>query len=483
MLNLTPNHILNEADYDFKGVIKTVISSYNHNVVSYLKEVEEICNSDYMFPFLSLPIFWQEIIILIYMALKLHKYVKNNSRVIAIGESPLKLVFIQQVFSSSPLFSQILTDNKMANDIDYSYFSISRIGLLVDTKNMLKSDVPFDIDKFIRMHNKDPKFSKINKNTLDYFISNGVDPSFIIKNNKKIYFQDRCEFYRSIIGLMFIYSKLCDMQNLTKTDRLKLYQNIYIIGFDFKFEDTPPVIIDRINNLIYIIITQNTTDTHRGEDHFININFKSTRARKFGPNCINDNNYSMFSNQFLPIDKIMRFLSLPEKSTFNKSRCAKSINISEQINIDSETTQNNKFQKGEHCNIINACIMIFIYELGDDYISNIVQNLDNISEDRLLHDITIDFHSINMNIKEKLSMTLDDLKYMNEEMGEEGTDYNNNIFNNILLINQMKVIVILTIMEFISIHGIFSKCTYVLPLKTDNVSADLDNEGGSDEDD
>jgi len=488
IVNFTFDDFLDENydSYDTNDsyrIIKTVIAAANNDTRVYWKEIPEICRYDYKFPLLSLPIFWQEIIILIYMSFKLHKHVKNDSRVIALGESPLKLVFIQQVFCTSPLFSKILTDNEMANDIGYSYFSISKLGLLVDTKAMLKTDVSFDIDKYIKMNNKNGKFSKINKNTLDYFVSAGLDPLFIITNNKKIYFQDRCEFYRTIIALMFVYSKLCDMQHLTEADRLILYQNIYIIGFDSKLEDTHPLIIDRINNLIYRIITQNITYTSGEDIHFININFRSERDDHMSF-CV-DNNFSMFTNQFIPIDKMIRFLSLPEKSTFNKSRCAKSINISEKINIDSEMMNNNKFQKGEQCNIINACIMIFIYELGVDYISNIVKNLDNISEDNLLHNTSIDFDSIDIKIKERLVMTLKYFENMKDGSDEEGTDYNQNIFNNILLINQMKVIIIMTIMEFISEHGVFSKCTYVLPLKTDDVSGDVGDVGdvGDDGDD
>ncbi len=466
IVNLNFDDILPGNGYTSNHVINTVIAAQNDNHNVYWTEKSEICKWDHKFPFLSVPIFWQEIIILIYMSLKLYKNVKNGSRVIALGESPLKLVFIQQLFCTSPIFSKILTENHMATDIDYTYFSLSSVGLLVETKDMLNIAKTFDIDNYISMNNQNSNFSTINQNKLDYFKSNSLDPRYIIANNKKIYFQDRCETYRSIIALMFVYSKLCDMQDLTIADRLILYQNIYIIAFDSKLEDTPTVIIERINILIYKIITKDTNYTSEKDVHFININFRSKRAQsrtaKNGwPRLCVDNDYSIFTNQFQPIDKMIRFLSLPEFTTFRKSRCGKINNISRQINIDSEMMKNNKFEKGEQCNIINACIMILIYELGVDYISTMVKNVDIISEDRLMNTTWIDFHSIDMEIKEKLSAMY---TYFINTM--DGTDLNNNIFNNILLINQMKLVVITTIMNFISEHGVFSKCIHAIPLKT-----------------
>ena len=87
------------------------------------------CSYDYSFNILTIPIFWQDIVVLIYMALCLHRYVTDNSRVIAIGESPLKLVFIQQVLNMMPELNEIFKKNKMAsNNIDYKYFPISGLG-------------------------------------------------------------------------------------------------------------------------------------------------------------------------------------------------------------------------------------------------------------------------------------------------------------------------------------------------------------------
>jgi len=70
------------------------------------------CLYDYSFNMLTIPIFWQDIVVLIYMAVYLHRHVTDNSRVIAIGESPLKLVFIQQVLNIMPELNEIFKKKK-----------------------------------------------------------------------------------------------------------------------------------------------------------------------------------------------------------------------------------------------------------------------------------------------------------------------------------------------------------------------------------
>ena len=89
--------------------------------------------------------------------------------------------------------------------------------------------------------------------------------------------------------------------------------------------------------------------------------------------------------------------------------------------------------------------MIFIQKLGPEYISNIINNLDNIKDDIFIN--KMDFSHVNKEI----------IDYINGK-------YNNNILNNILgnklIIHHIQKYV----NTFITTHGVFAPCTYRLPL-------------------
>ena len=186
--------------------------------------------------------------------------------------------------------------------------------------------------------------------------------------------------------------------------------------------------------------------------HFIQTNFNNITNTI--DNCVEDN-FNILSNQRNILHKIIFFLTLPEK-TLNDSRCVKSCRIglcTEGILSDITTTGKLHLKQnspdGNNCNIINLCLMIFINELGPQYISNIIQNLDNITEDIFIN--TMDFIEINTEIS--------------NDSNKQLTKYNRNILNNVLNTKIMIEKIHIKIERYLESTGVFAPCTYDLPIK------------------
>jgi hypothetical protein len=209
--------------------------------------------------------------------------------------------------------------------------------------------------------------------------------------------------------------------------------------------------MSRLNNFYFKIITKQTQLIEPDKYHFIKVNFNYNKTEIY--DCITDN-YNLFTNQVNIIKKMLTFLTIPEK-TFNNSRCIISCSLKEKceqkILLDISRNKLVGFKQegksGYNCNIINLCIMIFIMELGPDYIRDIIENLDNITDDIFINHI--DFTDINAKIVKSVSKK----------------KYNHNILtnnsNNRICIDKINY----KITNFLTEHGIFGPCTYKLPLR------------------
>jgi len=418
--------------------------------------------SAYSNKFLTMPIFWQEIIVLIYMSLKLYKHVDNNSRIICLGESPLKLVFIQQVLNTLPQINKILESNGFGYNIQYTYLPLSQLSSFIDPNvwiwgeadiQLSDDKIEFNYDKFIQM-GIDEVDKDVNHSILKYFMLFKLDPISIIRNDNKTYYEDRAEKYKTIFNLIFIYNKLCDIQKLNLEQRLSLYNKLWIIGFDMKnneFLEYDALIMSRLNNIYFKIITKQTEMIEPHQYHLIKVNFNYNKTEI--EDCIKDD-FNLFTNQVNTIGKMLTFLTIPEK-TFNNSRCIISCSLKEKCKekILKDFERNNilylkqEGKSGYNCNIINLCVMIFILDLGTQYIRNIIENLDNITDDIFINHM--DFNDINRTIVGIVS----------------NRTYNNNILsnnsNNKWSIDEIND----EITTFLHDHGLFSSCTYKLPLR------------------
>ena len=471
-----------DGDYDFEPLNKIIKNEYIDLMKTTFKKTidgiagitgDKKCSSEYSNKMLMIPIFWQEIILLIYMALCLYRNVTDNSRIIALGESSLKLVFIQQVLNTTPGLDIIFKNNNMATSVDYTYFPISGLSFYAGDISWLdppgnifevNKDYEFVLDNFMKEHIVYVKqtLQKIKTQILLYFELFKLDPRSIIQSNKKIYFEDRMEGYKTLIALICFYDIMCAEQNFRDNERKQLYELIYFIGFDEKLMNNAEdikydsIIIDRINKFLYKIIT-NQDPAEGFKPHFIQKNFNPPKEEKKEVEYCEKKDFNIFNNQYNIISKMFVFLTVPEK-TYNNSRCAKSC----KINSVCQTDIKNKFDEtaefhlketngnqGDNCNIINLFIMFIINELGNEYISKIIENLDNINDDIFIN--SIDFTEIHTQITDLVN--------------EQKLEYNTNIIYNIKQAQVIANKVYNKIEEFILKNGLFSECKYELPLK------------------
>jgi len=459
----------------YKSLLKqTLIKTFTHfgdELIQYDPKADyededlEFISKEYTLRFLYLPILWQEIIILLYLSLQIHRKVENNSKVVALGESPLKMVYIQQILNTQPHFISILRDNNFATDVEYNYFPISKLSSFIISKhlevnNIFNPRIDFNLDMFLDTGVKYIN-DTVNDKVLEHFILFKLDPLSIISDkHTKIYFQDRAEKYKTIIVLISFYDKMCDIQHLTLEHRLILYNKIFIIGFDTKpstKEVLDQIILERINNFFYQLITKDKKTINKSEYHFIQQNYNIIDT---GINRCLQNDFNLFINQDNLLYKLIGFLTVPEMS-YNNSRCIQSCPINnptygksctDEIKRNFEITRELHFKQpsieGENCNLINLCLMIFINELGPEYLSNMIQNIDKINVDQLFLNQT-NFHDLNTLITQ----------FVSEKV------YNNNILNHILMNKLLIEDVIEKIMEYISQNGIFGPCQYVIPIQ------------------
>ena len=421
---------------------------------------------EYMFTFLNLPLCWQEIVILLYLSLKMHRLVENNSRVVSLGESPSKLVFIQELLSRHPSYNPVLEKYGFATNVEYTFFPASRL-MFSETQIL---DPNHDISTYIRridehaMRENDRSFGAPRwDDILSHFTLFKMDPMTIITEGKNIYIQDRCEGYTSICRLLQIYNKLCYIQRITQEQRLELFERLYILGFDSKnlLDDArnqrDRIKIERVNIFFYQIITKQRIDPTPDKYHFIQQNFFYSKNYSLPddptPETLRSNGFNIFMSQHYLLIKMIRCLTMPEDS-FNSVRCIMSCGLNDRGCVQDIKKNHDEHREfhirepaplGTNCNLVNFCLMMFIHELGDEYIENLILSLDTINEDILFYSNDHTFDTLNDEISE----------FINQQ------PYNGNILNNVSINKEVIEKISEKIGEFLKRDGLFSPCRYM----------------------
>ena len=109
---------------------------------------------------ITTPIYWQEYYYLFYLSLAIIKKYESNSVIIALGESPMKLVFSQSLFYDDPDAKLLMKDNGFPEELSFKYFSLSKLSYFVDKikTDFIDSDIIITKDLFELL------FKKINDN-------------------------------------------------------------------------------------------------------------------------------------------------------------------------------------------------------------------------------------------------------------------------------------------------------------------------------
>ena len=435
---------------EFNGLYSYMIGDYNPDDPNYkglniscCKIPEDKINTyldAFYNKFLAFPLFWKDYICMFYIALKQFSKIKDNSRIICLGESPMKIVFIQEFFFKNENIKKSLIDNNYSTNISFDYFSMSRLQTGINSlypSDYIKqkySDLYtlFTNGNFLEINTKIIElFIKKDKDVLGYLTDGGsqkykqalikiyahfsywkLNPRYILEQNKPVYFEDRCESYASVLGLIYLYIQLCNKEGFTREERKQLYNLLYIVGFDNKDESNASYKEDEsklygINYLMYYLfcspipgkayedlseeerknieieavslefdsMTKNKLEM--SNYHFIQINYYNSIKYKNGDDQNVDDYFieeigkDLFFNQKDSLRKNINFLSVPEFG-INSTRCIQGVNLYtsgstheySDITYDAVTNVKQQGEPGINCNLFNFFIIYYLNKLA-----------------------------------------------------------------------------------------------------------------------
>ena len=402
-------------DESYKGLNITCCKIPEDKINTYL---ESFYNK-----FLAFPLFWKDYICMFYIALKQFSKIKDNSRIICLGESPMKIVFIQEFFLKNENIKKSLIDNNYSTNVSFEYFSMSRLQTGIQyiyPRNTLNQNYS-DLYKLFTNGN----FSVLNEKIIEMFIKNNklilgylndgetllykqalikiyahfsywkLNPRYILEQNKPVYFEDRCESYSSVLGLIYLYIQLCNKEGFTSEERKKLYNLLYIVGFDNKDESITVYKEDEsklycINYLMYYLFaspipgkaSEEVNDDNKNKleinnYHFNQINYYNNTKYTKGDDQSEDEYFieeigkDLFFNQKDSLRKNIYFLSLPEFG-INGTRCIQGVDLYTSASLNEfqdmvYTGVKNVKQQGEpgiNCNLFNFFIIYYLNKLA-----------------------------------------------------------------------------------------------------------------------
>ena len=389
--------------------------------------------------FLAVPLFWKDYICMFYIALKQFNDIKSDSRIISLGESPMKIVLIQEFFFKNEMIKRALEANDYAKNVSFNYFSISRLQSEVKNaskfENSFKNNISeiykiFSKGNYVEINSKilelfiinnelDDYFmstSTKNKNSLnrihEHFIKGNLNPRYILNEKKKIYIQDRCESYSSVLGLIFLYIRLCIKEQITLDERKELYKLLYIVGFDSKDNRTKIFMMDEskryaINYIMYylfysaepgkkddtIIVNEKLNEYHFKQNNYFypdeETPIEEEEEERYNAIFLKKIEKDLFFTQKNTLYKILKFLSIPEFNV-SDSRCIQGINLYYSGEEEPDMTYkaiNNIKQQGETsllCNFFNFLIIYYLNILASKNI--LVDIIDNFKKENLVEE-------------------------------------------------------------------------------------------------
>ena len=419
--------------------------------------------------FLAFPLFWKDYICMFYIALKQFSKIKDNSRIICLGESPMKIVFIQEFFLKNETIKKSLIDNNYSTNVSFDYFSMSRLQTGINSlypaayikQKYSNLYTLFMNGNFLEINTKIIEiFIKKDKDVLGYLNDGGntkykealikiyahfsywkLNPRYILEQNKPVYFEDRCESYTSVLGLIYLYIQLCNKEGFTREERKRFYNLFYIVGFDNKDESTAAYKQDEsklygINYLMYYLFSSpipgKAYDELSEEEktnfeidalnlefdsmtknklemsnyHFIQINYYNNSKYKNGDDqnvdeyFIEEIGKDLFFSQKDSLRKNINFLSVPEFG-INGTRCIQGVNLytsgsTDEYNDIIYTGVTNVKQQGEpgiNCNLFNFFIIYYLNKLAstpNSILSDMISYLktDSVDEQEIFNNST-----------------------------------------------------------------------------------------------
>jgi len=323
---------------------------------------------------------WQEYYNFFYLCIKMIKSYISDSVIISIGESPSKFLYTQSLLYSHPKTKEELQRCMFPDNLEFSYFPISRLSFIFykmyDEDTTLNEDISTrQINDIQDIINKFRVHCKLNK----------LDPISIIASNKNYIFVDRVEKGRAITAFIYLYSEL--IKELQPDVRMKFIEKFKIVGFEFILSSEQKLEQDkRIANIEKFIenkFGKNKSifsfilfDTYLVGAEYYNIVSKKTHPQYFS---LYDKLYGNFFESYIIYTAIVNYTTLPE-NVYGNTRCIKFLNfLNGESNNDILEVSKNKDNTGsKFCNMLNYILYYILIEKNEKILS-IIQNIDKIN--------------------------------------------------------------------------------------------------------
>lgn len=367
--------------------------------------------------------FWQEYYYLFYLSLKIIKKYIDNSNIIGIGESPMKLIFSQYLFYEDRDIKKYLNENNYPTNLTFNYLPISGLS-----KPSYQTNSKYYNNSFYEAKNKDSiidmNISLLDRNLskekindyLLYLEKLKYDPRTIIESRQsKFIFVDRGETFNTTKTFLYLYKRIFLLQygSENNEDKLQIFISKFkLITFDGNYDDSKFLEsnIDLIKRFCIKLFKTSTIFEH----YLINLHTQDTNYEnmmaKLDKNNIIKKLAPRFNSQFIIPHNVINFISLPEKIYLN-TRCIKSIKLDElQNNIVYNLRYNIKDKKegSKNCNLSNLVIFIIFNKLKDDKtLLKLIKNLNFVKESKLS---VLNENSLNLELLNDIKLDIDSFK-------------------------------------------------------------------------
>jgi hypothetical protein len=337
--------------------------------------------------------FWQEYYYLFYLSLKIIKKYVDNSNIISIGESPMKLIFSQSLFYQDHLIRDYLYENNYPTNLIFNYLPLSGLSKFAYSNNP-----SYYNSSFYNAKNEEAKNNIVNKiitlldNNLSQIIDNyktylermKYDPKTIIESSQsKFIFVDRGETFNTTKTFLYLYKRIFLLQYPENNeDALKKFISKFkLITFDGNYDPEKEFEsnINFVNRFCIELFGTTTIYEHyliklyNNDSNFIKIYTKHNKDHPIIK--------PVFYLQFNVPNNVINFMALPEQ-TYLDTRCIKSI---QNYNLISATYNvKDQEQKSRNCNLSNLIIFIIFNKLKDDRtLFKLIEDLNLVKKNKL----------------------------------------------------------------------------------------------------
>ena len=337
----------------------------------------------------------QDYYCLFYISLLMIKYFyKTDAKVVCLGESPNKIIFVQSLFYDNPITKELIDSiDSYPKNLEFTYLPLSGVSKYSKLTNDFVDAIEVDEIVRIQIETLNSEFLKNIDDTdiniltkhINYFKYYQMDAKNIADRDKPFIFVDRTETFNTLSSLIYIFSKMYN--ELTPIEQHKFICNFQIVGIDYMHHKR----LDSDKYLIYIykLIEKLFNISYENASKMFKFNLLGNYDDYYMYNktklfeLVNLNKTNIFLNLYIS-KRILNYSSAPE-ITDNSYRCVKSYDVVKKH--DEEYTKYNKYfdiNTDNNCNFINyITYLIFNRMINKNHHINLIKYLEYINQEFL----------------------------------------------------------------------------------------------------